>query len=109
MIFYLASTVAWPLVAVAQTAPPVIPGAPAPTPGATPAPPEVIAPPAGTRSNGSAGDQPGGIQKNTQGVIHPQPAIDPSIVKPTPPVTPQSMVVIPPPGTAGSNSNVEPK
>ena len=84
MICCLAAIAAWPLVTLAQTAPP-----------------EVIAPPAGT---GSAA----GIQQHAQGVIHP-PAVDPAIVKPTPPIAPQSMPVIPPPGTAGSKSNVEPK
>ena len=96
-ICYLATIAAWPPVALAQitlaqTAPPVVPAAPPATPGATTAPPEVIAPPA----------------QSAQGVIHP-PATDPAIVKPTPPIAPQSMPVIPPPGTAGSNSNVVPK
>jgi hypothetical protein len=42
-------------------------------------------------------------------VIHPPAAVDPSIVKPTPEIAPQSTPVIPPPGTPGGNPTVLPK
>jgi hypothetical protein len=92
--WYFAATMAWPLAAVAQTAPPVAPATP-PAPGATTVPPEVIKPQAEPRTQ--------------SGVVHPPSGVDPAIVKPTPPVDPQVTPVIPPPGTPGGNPNVQPK
>jgi hypothetical protein len=45
----------------------------------------------------------------TNGVIHPPADADQDAVKPTPPVGQQSTPVIPPPGTPGTNQNIEPK
>jgi hypothetical protein len=92
--WYVAASVAWPLMAVAQTAPPVAPATP-PVPGSTNVPPEVIKPPAQPQAQ--------------SGVVHPPSGVDPAIVKPAPQVAPQATPVIPPPGTPGGNPNVQPK
>ena len=46
---------------------------------------------------------------DTNGVIHPTTNVDPKINKPAPVPNPNSMPVIPPPGTPGGNPNVQPK
>jgi hypothetical protein len=46
----------------------------------------------------------------SQGVIHPpQEEVDPAMKQETPPTGPNSMPVIPPPGTPGGNPSVKPK
>jgi hypothetical protein len=49
-----------------------------------------------------------GADKSSGSVIRP-PNVDPGMTKTPPPDAAQSMPVIPPPGTPGSNSNVTPK
>jgi hypothetical protein len=46
---------------------------------------------------------------STGGVIHPPSEVDPGVVKPAPQMPPQSMPVVPPPGTPGGNEHVQPK
>jgi hypothetical protein len=97
-ILSLATAVAWTLAAQAQTTtPPPVPATP-PAPDAKTVPPEQIAPPVGQQT-----------KRDPPSMIHPPAAIDPAIVKPTPPVAPQSMPVLPPPGTPGGNPSVQPK
>ena len=43
------------------------------------------------------------------GVIHPRTDIDPGLTQPAPDLGPQSMPVIPPPGTPGGNPDIKPK
>jgi hypothetical protein len=72
---------------------------PGPTPPMAPTPPEKIAPPATLAPSPSTGS----------GVIHPPGGVDPGIQSTAPAPTPNSMRVIPPPGTPGGNPNVQPK
>ena len=46
---------------------------------------------------------------NSGGVLRPPTGVDPAMKQPTPPTGPQSMPVVPPPGTPGGNPTVEPK
>jgi hypothetical protein len=76
------------------------PAPPGPTPPASPTPPEVIAPQGSPLAGGAK-----------SGVIKPPTGVDPGIQS-IPPVTspaPNSMPVIPPPGTPGGNPSVQPK
>ena len=89
---YIASVIV-PATSHGQSAPPSA----QPTPPATPSsPPEIVAP-----KDNAIGEAHGGV-------LHP-PNVDPGIsVKPLVD-TPQSMPVIPPPGSPGGNPNVIPK
>ncbi len=44
---------------------------------------------------------------SSNGVIHPDPSVDPGIQKPTPPAG--AMPVVPPPGSPGGDPTVQPK
>jgi hypothetical protein len=62
---------------------------------------------------GSSGAAPGGSLSNqldrNEGVIKPQPGIDPEIHVPAPDPNPGTTPVIPPPGSLGNPSDVRPK
>lgn len=45
----------------------------------------------------------------SQGVIRPPQEVDPAMKQQTPPAGPNSMPVIPPPGTPGGDQSVKPK
>jgi hypothetical protein len=90
----LAASLAVSVAALAQTMPPV----PQRPPGASKTmPPEVVKPPMEPNTSGTKG-----------ALRHPR-EVDPGIVAPTPTPAPQSMPVIPPPGSPGGNPNVIPK
>jgi hypothetical protein len=90
--------------AVAQPSSPptATPAPPGPVPPTAPTPPELIAPPA---------KLPGTVAQSgtASGVIHPPGGVDPGIQTTVPAPNPNSMQVIPPPGTPGGNPNVQAK
>ena len=71
-------------------------------------PPQTV--PEDTRPGRSGSSQePLGKKLNrTDGVLHPPRGVDPGVAIP-PPTTGSSMPVIPPPGTPGGNTAIEPK
>jgi hypothetical protein len=72
------------------------------------APPQIV--PEDTRPgrSGSSQEPLGKKLHRTDGVLHPPQGIDPGVAIP-PPSTGSNMPVIPPPGTPGGNSAIEPK
>jgi hypothetical protein len=76
------------------------PSQPKSPPTAMPLPPEQ-----GEGSGSSMSDR----LSKSQGVIRPPREVDPTMKQETPPTGPNSMPVIPPPGTPGGDQSVKPK
>jgi hypothetical protein len=74
-------------------------------PPKSPPPPLPLPPTEGEGSGSSMSER----LSETQGVIKPPQDVDPGIKRPTPPTGPNSMPVIPPPGTPGGDQSVQPK
>jgi hypothetical protein len=76
-------------------------------PAAT-APAQIVPEDTAPGRSGSSQESLGKKLNRTDGVLHPPQGIDPGVALP-PPSTGSNMPVIPPPGTPGGNSAIEPK
>jgi hypothetical protein len=77
----------------------------------SPPPPPSAVPESDAGKSGTS-EPPGSLSdklSNSGGVIRPPAGIDPEMKQHTPPTGPQSMPVIPPPGTPGGDTTVKPK
>ena len=100
----LACVLAWPVaLATAQTTP--APPSPTDTEKVIPEKAPPTKPDAAQGDSNSLSDK----LKKSNGVIAPPTDIDPDIRKPTPPGGASPMPVIPPPGTPGGGTGVQPK
>jgi hypothetical protein len=99
-ILALGGGIAWAADSTAPRPAPAVPQAPGPGAGSSdPAP-------SGTSEDPSSlSDK----LSRSGGVIQPPATVDPAMKQPTPPTGPQSMPVIPPPGTPGNDQDVKPK
>ncbi|MGB8842843.1 MAG: hypothetical protein WCC64_17445 [Aliidongia sp.] len=91
-----------------------VPIAGAQVPGTPPEPPSVHQPSVIPPSRDVPGDPEAPISLsrqlgNSHGVITPPPNVDPTMAKPAPDLGPQSMPIIPPPGTADNQPDVQPR
>jgi hypothetical protein len=74
--------------------------------------PRNVTPPAPGSSGSSTSEQTGSISdqlSRSGGVIHPPANVDPEMRQPAPNTGPNSMPVVPPPGTPENNPQVKPK
>jgi hypothetical protein len=78
---------------------------PSPSPPKSPPTAMPLPPGQGEGSGSSMSDR----LSKSQGVIRPPQEVDPTMKQETPPTGPNSMPVIPPPGTPGGDQSVKPK
>lgn len=101
VVFALAAAAAWAMVAYSIAATTELPSE---TPSQQIVP-EAKGPGASGSSSGPLSDK----LDRSHGVIHPPFGVDPNLPQPPPATGPGSMPVIPPPGTPGGESGVNPK
>jgi hypothetical protein len=71
--------------------------------------PPPTAQPGPTQDGEGSGSSMSDRLSKSEGVIRPNQEVDPAMKQETPPTGPNSMPVIPPPGTPGGNQSVKPK